>query len=51
MIDRERLEHWVARGAQPTGTVKQLVKAQAKAPVARGRAPSPPLSRPSARRG
>jgi small subunit ribosomal protein S16 len=30
-IDEERLEHWIARGAQPTGAVKQLMKAQAKA--------------------
>jgi small subunit ribosomal protein S16 len=29
-IDEERLQHWLARGAQPTGTVKQLVKAYAK---------------------
>ena len=29
-IDEERLQHWVSRGAQPTGTVKQLVKAYAK---------------------
>jgi small subunit ribosomal protein S16 len=29
-IDEERFQHWVARGAQPTGTVKQLMKAQAK---------------------
>jgi small subunit ribosomal protein S16 len=29
-IDEERLEHWLARGAQPTGAVKQLMKAQAK---------------------
>jgi small subunit ribosomal protein S16 len=28
-IDEERLNHWLARGAQPTGTVKQLIKAQA----------------------
>ena len=34
VIDRERLDHWVARGAQPSGTVKQLVKAQSKAPPA-----------------
>jgi small subunit ribosomal protein S16 len=27
-IDRERLEHWLARGAQPTGAVKKLIKAQ-----------------------
>ena len=39
-IDEERLQHWVARGAQPSGTVKQLMKAQAKSggPDARGRA-------------
>src|SRR3954451_17536169 len=29
-IDQERLQHWLARGAQPTGSVKQLVKAYAK---------------------
>ena len=29
-IDRERLEHWLSRGAQPSATVKQLVKALAK---------------------
>jgi small subunit ribosomal protein S16 len=29
-IDEERMQHWIARGAQPTGTVKQLMKAQAK---------------------
>jgi small subunit ribosomal protein S16 len=29
-IDEERLQHWLSRGAQPTGTVKQLVKAYAK---------------------
>jgi small subunit ribosomal protein S16 len=29
-LDEERLQHWVARGAQPTNTVKQLVKAHAK---------------------
>ena len=29
-IDEERLQHWLARGAQPTSTVKQLVKAHAK---------------------
>jgi small subunit ribosomal protein S16 len=30
-IDEERLQHWLARGAQPTGAVKQLMKAQTKA--------------------
>jgi small subunit ribosomal protein S16 len=29
-LDEERLQHWLARGAQPTGSVKQLVKAYAK---------------------
>jgi small subunit ribosomal protein S16 len=29
-IDVERFQHWVARGAQPTNTVKQLVKAHSK---------------------
>ena len=42
VIDEERFQHWVARGAQPTGTVKQLVRAQsgsaqaADAPVSDG---------------
>jgi small subunit ribosomal protein S16 len=30
VIDEERLQHWLSRGAQPTGTVKQLVKAHSK---------------------
>jgi small subunit ribosomal protein S16 len=30
VIDEERFQHWVARGAQPTNTVKQLVKAHSK---------------------
>ena len=30
VIDVERFQHWVSRGAQPTNTVKQLVKAHAK---------------------
>jgi small subunit ribosomal protein S16 len=29
-LDQERLQHWLARGAQPSGSVKQLVKAYAK---------------------
>ena len=32
-IDDQRLQHWLARGAQPTGTVKQLMKARAKSGV------------------
>ena len=30
VLDEERFKHWVSRGAQPTNTVKQLVKAHAK---------------------
>ncbi len=30
VIDEERFEHWVSRGAQPSNQVKQLVKAHAK---------------------
>jgi small subunit ribosomal protein S16 len=30
VLDEERFQHWVSRGAQPTNTVKQLVKAHAK---------------------
>ena len=26
-IDRERLDHWIARGAQPTNTVRKLMRA------------------------
>jgi small subunit ribosomal protein S16 len=27
-IDEERLRHWIERGAQPSGTVKKLMRAQ-----------------------
>jgi small subunit ribosomal protein S16 len=30
VLDAERFQHWVSRGAQPTNTVKQLVRAHAK---------------------
>ena len=30
VIDHERLEHWIARGAQPTGTVKKLMQARSR---------------------
>jgi small subunit ribosomal protein S16 len=33
-IDDDRLQHWLARGAQPSGTVKQLMKARAKGAAA-----------------
>jgi small subunit ribosomal protein S16 len=28
-LDEERLQHWLARGAQPTDTVKKLMRANA----------------------
>jgi small subunit ribosomal protein S16 len=34
VIDRDRLDHWLGRGAQPTGTVKSLIKAHSSAPPA-----------------
>jgi small subunit ribosomal protein S16 len=34
VIDKERLEHWLARGAQPTNTVKKLMRAEPEASVA-----------------
>jgi small subunit ribosomal protein S16 len=34
VIDTERLQHWVERGAQPTSAVKQLAKAHAKSGTA-----------------
>ena len=27
-IDEDRLQHWLARGAQPTNTVRKLMRAQ-----------------------
>jgi small subunit ribosomal protein S16 len=40
-LDEERLQHWLARGAQPTGSVKQLVKAYAKSGGAAAPAAAP----------
>ena len=28
VLDEERLEHWLARGAQPSETVKKLIRAK-----------------------
>ena len=33
-IDGDRMQHWLDRGAQPSGTVKQLMKARRKSTVA-----------------
>ena len=42
VIDRERLDHWLARGAQPTNTVKKLMRAEPEASVAE--APAEPAA-------
>lgn len=49
VIDEERFQHWVARGAQPTNTVKQLVRAQSKgAPPAVAEPEPEPAEAPTA---
>ena len=30
VLDEERIQHWIARGAQPSATVKRLMKIQAR---------------------
>jgi small subunit ribosomal protein S16 len=35
VIDAERAQHWLARGAQPSGTVKKLLKIQGIQPSGR----------------
>jgi small subunit ribosomal protein S16 len=42
-IDEDRLQHWLGRGAQPSGTVKQLMKARAKGAAAAA-APAAPAA-------
>ncbi len=39
-LDAERLRHWLERGAQPTGTVKKLMRARGIG-LAAGAAPPP----------
>jgi small subunit ribosomal protein S16 len=31
VLDEARLQHWLARGAQPTGTVRKLIRARTEA--------------------
>ncbi|MDE3070077.1 MAG: 30S ribosomal protein S16 [Acidobacteriota bacterium] len=38
VLDAERAEHWIARGAQPTAAVRKLLKIHAAAPPAGARA-------------
>ncbi len=33
-LDEDRLRHWIARGAQPTATVKKLMRAKGIGPAA-----------------
>jgi len=33
VLDQERLEHWLSRGAQPTNTVKKLMRAKGLSPA------------------
>ena len=35
VIDADRVAHWMARGAQPTNTVRKLLKTQGISPAAR----------------
>jgi small subunit ribosomal protein S16 len=46
-IDEERLQHWLARGAQPTGAVKQLMRAQAKSGASQIPEPEPGPAEPA----
>jgi small subunit ribosomal protein S16 len=34
LVDEDRMQHWLDRGAQPSGAVKQLMKARRKSAVA-----------------
>ena len=36
VVDEERYDHWVARGAQPSGTVKTLMRARSRSAAAAG---------------
>lgn len=48
-IDRERYQHWVDRGAQPSNTVKKLIRAENTGyEVPKADAPAPVASKPAA---
>ncbi len=42
VIDRERLDHWISRGAEPSGTVRKLMRAPNSQPLAAVAADAPP---------
>jgi small subunit ribosomal protein S16 len=47
-IDRERLQHWLDRGAQPSNTVKKLIRAENTGyEVPKADAPAPVASKPA----
>jgi small subunit ribosomal protein S16 len=47
-IDRERLQHWLDRGAQPTNTVKKLMRAENTGfEMPKAEAPAPAPRRPA----
>ena len=49
-INEERFQHWVDRGAQPTNTVKKLMRAKTRpgAPEPEAQAPAPEAAAPEA---
>ena len=47
VLDHERLQHWIDRGAQPSGTVKKLMRAGARAGEASGQSSAEPAGEPS----
>ncbi len=48
-IDRERLQHWLDRGAQPSNTVKKLIRAENTGyEVPKADAPAPVAAKPAA---
>jgi small subunit ribosomal protein S16 len=48
-LDRERLDHWLARGAQPTNTVRKLLRADVVTPAeaATDADAAPPVQEPA----
>lgn len=49
VIDRERLQHWLDRGAQPSDTVRKLMRAENTGfEIPTGPAPEPPAARTAA---
>lgn len=44
VLDQERIEHWIARGAQPTNTVKKLLRNHRAGAVADAPQPTTPAA-------